>query len=68
MPLAMINDVHLYDTRQQLILTASGLGKNVQEWDSIDHDMLRYVESLYKQIISFTLVGEANWVKEKINK
>ncbi len=47
-PLAMKNDVRLYNTRQKFIFETSGLGYYVQEWDSIYHERLRYLETVYK--------------------
>ncbi len=50
MPLAMKNDVRLYDTRQIFLFIASGFSGYVKEWDYIYHEMLRYVEAIYIKI------------------
>ncbi len=47
MPLAIKNDVHLYNTRQMLVFIASGFNGYVKDWDYIYHEMLRYVEAIY---------------------
>ncbi len=60
MPLAMKNDVHLYDTRQKLVFIASGFSGYVKEWDYIYHEMLRYVEAIYITIKSMIMVNDAS--------
>ncbi len=47
MPLAMKNDVRLYNTRQKLVFIASGFNGYVKEWDYIYNEMLRYEEAIY---------------------
>ncbi len=48
MPLAMKNDVRLYNTRQKLVFITSRFSGYVKEWDYIYHEMLRNVEAIYK--------------------
>ncbi len=59
MPLAMKNDVRLYNTRQKLVFIASRFSGYVKEWDYICHEMLRYVEAIYIKIKSMIMVNDA---------
>ncbi len=60
MPLAMKNDVHLYNTRQKLVFIASRFSGYVKEWDYIYHEMLRYMEAIYIKIKSIIMVNDAS--------
>ncbi len=62
MPLAMKNDVHLYNTRRKLEFIASGFSGYFKEWDYIYHEMLRYVEAIYIyiKIKSMIMVNDAS--------
>ncbi len=68
MPLAMKNDVHLYDTRQKLVFIASGFSVDVKEYDYIYHEMLRYVQAIYINIKSMILVNDASYGGNAANK
>ncbi len=47
MPLALKNDVRLYNTRQKLVFIASRVSGYINDWDYIYNEMLRYVEAIY---------------------
>ncbi len=60
MPLAMKNDVRLYNKRQKLVFIASGFSGYIKEWVYIYHEMLRYVEAIYIKIKSMIMVNDAS--------
>ncbi len=59
-PLAMKNDVRLYNTRQKLIFITSGLGGYLQVWNSVFHEMLKYVVALFIKLKSLIVVFKTN--------